>query len=104
MQLKDGVSLIGLKLCMRPVLIAADKIWSTLGEELVITSGTEGAHSAGSLHYYGLAIDVRVNYFTDYEKQKAFTMLCQALPEYTVLLEKDHIHIEADTCKFFNSY
>ena len=58
MKIKKGVSLQGLKLVMRRALQEAEKIWNILGEELVITSGTETyEHSAGSLHYYGLALD-----------------------------------------------
>ena len=70
MKIKKGVSLIGLRLVMRPVLIEADRIWDDLGQELVITSCTDGTHSPGSLHYYGYAVDLRTRYLTQEENSQ----------------------------------
>ena len=101
MKIKEGASLIGLKLEMRPVLIEADAIWRELGQELVITSGTDGEHSAGSLHYYGYAVDLRIRYFTQEEKYKAFSELVSALEfdGYDIYLHDTHIHVEYDAIK-----
>jgi len=97
MQIKDGVILAGLQLVMRKVLISADAIWNELGQELVITAGLDGAHSAGSLHYYGLAIDLRSRYFTKDEKEEAAEKLRAALgSDYDVVVHKSHIHVEYD--------
>jgi len=101
MKIKDGASIQGLHIKMRPVLIAADAIWKGLGQELVITAGLDGEHSAGSLHYYGRALDFRTHYFTDVEKAKALSFLVMHLDEvdgqpYDVILHDTHIHVEYD--------
>ncbi len=113
MKIKKGVILQGLQIEMRPVLKQADKIWTSLGQELVITSGLDGVHSAGSLHYYGYALDFRTNYFSDIEKQKAYNMLMDWKKSnnfyfnmetdeydysrsYDIILHKTHMHVEYD--------
>lgn len=101
MKIKEGASLQGLDLKMRPVLIEADKIWINVGdEELVVTSGTDGCHSAGSLHYYGLALDLRTRYFDEETKLEVFNdlrkILWQYSDKYDVVLHKSHIHVEYD--------
>ncbi len=77
MKIKDGVIMQGLQLEMRFILIEADKIWKELGEELVITSALDGTHSAGSLHYYGYALDFRTRYFDDVRVQSAYDKLVE---------------------------
>lgn len=98
MKIKKGVSLIGLRLVMRPVLVEADRIWEELGQELVITSGTDSEHSAGSLHYYGYAVDLRTRYFTQEEKFTAYCELVDALEYegFNVFMHDTHIHVEFD--------
>ena len=95
MKIKDGVTIAGLNIKMRIVLIMADLIWEELGQELVITSGLEGTHSAGSLHYYGYAVDFRTFYFTEEEKKKAIEDLRDNLGlEYDVVWHNSHVHVE----------
>jgi len=101
MKIKKGANIQGLDIRMRPVLVEADKIWRELGHELVITSGLDGEHSAGSLHYYGLAVDLRTNYFTDKEKATAADRLRRRLDppfnwRYDIVVEQTHIHAECD--------
>ncbi len=98
MRIKKGASIAGLKIEMRKVLIAADKVYKEAGKELVITSGLEGEHSAGSLHYYGYAVDIRHNFFSEAEKSEVHRALIKALPssKYDVVWEKTHFHIEYD--------
>jgi hypothetical protein len=74
---------------------AVSKIWDELGEELVITSALEGQHSPGSLHFYGLALDFRTRYFSEYEAQQAFVRLTEALPDFIIVLEETHIHVQS---------
>lgn len=99
MILKDGVILAGLNIKMRPALIALEKVYKRLGrsEGVTITSGLDGVHSAGSLHYYGLAVDGRTHYFTEEEIDRAVAQLKNELGNnYDVVKESTHIHIEYD--------
>lgn len=105
MLLKDNVVMAGLSLHMRPVLIAADAIWRRHGREdgVTVTSALDGLHSAGSLHYYGLALDFRTRYFTNDERMAVYSDLCYELSgeEYTVVLESDHIHVQFNQVELF---
>lgn len=92
-----SVILAGLDIRMRPALKAADRIWTKHGKELVITCGLNGCHSAGSLHYYGRALDLRINYFSEYEKHDVFNELVKDLgSDFDVVLHTTHIHVEYD--------
>jgi len=99
MKIKEGASLQGLDIKMRPALIAANKVWGLNGKELVVTAGLDGTHSAGSLHYYGLALDLRTRYFEDETKVKVASELKKELAKYfyfDVVLHGSHIHVEYD--------
>lgn len=93
MKIKTGVSIAGLNPCMRRALIECDRVMKKYGVDFVITSGLEGVHSAGSLHYYGFAIDARTRDLED-NLQSAYTELKASLLEYDVVLERTHLHIE----------
>lgn len=97
MKIKPGVSLLGLQPQMIIAVIAANDIWAGLDQELVITSCTDGVHRKGSLHYKGLALDLRTRDFSDADKEKAFAELAEALGQaYDTVLESTHIHVEWD--------
>lgn len=97
MKIKNGVRLNGLKIEMRKVLLEADRIWASENKELVITSGLDGTHSAGSLHYYGYALDLRTRYFSDRKINGIASRLRDALgKDYDVVIHKTHIHVEFD--------
>jgi len=88
MKWKRGTSYVGLRLPMRKVLVEGERIWRALGRELVVTSAVDGQHSAGSLHYYGLGLDLRTWWWSDAEAEDAACRLRQALgPEYYVQYE-----------------
>ena len=95
LKIKSGASLNGLHPIMRPVLREADRIWQQHGQQLVITCGTDGEHSAESWHYYGLALDLRTNFWENEEAELVYTELKDALPEYDIIYHKgSHIHGE----------
>ena len=97
MKIKKGANIQGLDIRMRPALIAADRIWAKYGQELVITSGLDGEHSSGSLHYYGLAVDMRIYYFTATQLLDVTHELKEAIGnEFDVIVESTHIHVECD--------
>ena len=96
MILKDGADIKGLHVLMRPVLSASESIWITHGrsEGVTVTAGLDGIHSAGSWHYYGLAVDLRTRYFGQTVKADVYHDLKAALPGYDVVMHDTHIHVE----------
>src|SRR3989304_4563403 len=65
-------------------------------EEAVVTSGKDGTHMATSLHYQGLAIDLRTR---DFVERWGFLLESQLGHGWDVVVEKDHIHLERDPKK-----
>lgn len=64
-----------------------------------ITSANDSHHMEGSLHYADRAFDIRIRNVKDGEKSINFwaTKIAAALgPDYDVIREKDHIHVEYD--------
>ena len=100
MKLKNDVVIAGLRIEMRPVLLEAEKIWRDNGDELVVTAGLDGVHSAGSLHYYGYAVDLRIRNFDKNSIPGIAAKLKSALSSaYDVILHKTHIHVEYNDAK-----
>ena len=101
MKIKNGANIQGIDIKMRPVLIAAEDVWKDHGQELVVTCGMDGEHSAGSLHYYGLAVDLRTHYFI-LEKERhevAAELRVRLSQDYDVIVHDSHIHVEYDPGK-----
>ena len=96
---KDGVNLSGLKYVMRQKLIACEEFFKKIGKEFCITEVNTGLHSAGSLHYYGIAFDVRTRHLTNEEVHELFLYIQNGPTFFDIVIEKDHIHIEADRRK-----
>ena len=102
MLLKMGVSVKCLKRDIRRALSPIDRVYQReAGHEAIITSGDEGTHSPSSLHYAGQAVDIALP-GTHGMAQKAtaaevVSKLRKELgPNYDVVLERDHIHVEYD--------
>lgn len=101
-RLKQGASLENVSWRMFYAAIIADGIFKARGAEAVITSGSDGKHSRQSKHYAennasGLveALDFRSREVADPEQVR--NELAEALgPDYDVVLESDHIHVEYD--------
>ena len=99
-RLKDeSVSLEGLRPAM---ILALPVICGHFSENnyyrVVITSGTEKTteHKKGSKHYIGQALDLR-NWHVLGDMELFVASLRQLLgPDFDVILEIDHIHIEYD--------
>jgi len=98
MQPKDEtVNIWGLEREMQPVLKFAGMIWKDYGQELVVTSARDSIHSAGSLHYYGLAVDLRTRDFPENQRPDIKKELAMALgSKYDVILHSTHMHVEFD--------
>jgi len=96
--IKDGADIRG----VRPEIVLAYTIVMYLyakyddGDiQCVITEGTGGKHGTASLHYLGLAIDLRIWGLSDSEKRSLLADITKALGrQFDVILESDHIHIE----------
>lgn len=99
MQIKEGVSLLGLDSKMILAFIIADQVYSDNGiNDCVLTAGVDGKHMEHSLHGKGFAIDLRTSNIQPYEKIKPISVALQAHLgiQYQVILESDHIHVEFD--------
>jgi hypothetical protein len=65
--------------------------------QCVITSGTDGKHKAGSLHYADKALDFRSRGMALPLQQLIATQVRERLgPNYDCIVESDHFHGEFD--------
>lgn len=96
MFIKKGASINGIKPEIVHALNVASDVWKQLfSVNPYVTSGTEGKHSRGSLHYVGYAVDLRSNNLTGDSQVMAIRALKECLGiEYDIVLEPDHIHLE----------
>ena len=82
------------------VLVAYD-VFNSHNSVLVITSGDDGTHMAGSKHYNGNAVDIRSHDLHGIQALMVVHLKKQLGDRYDVLLEdpggpNEHIHIEYD--------
>lgn len=97
LKFKKGVTLRGLKAeTLLAMQVATDVVKEQEeGKDCIITSITDGVHTQGSVHKDGEAFDMRSFHLSNPAKVAA--ALKARLPGlYDVVLEADHIHIEAD--------
>lgn len=95
MQIKKGVRLQGLKPEMVVAIMVANGVFREKAEVMRLTSVTDGAHMAGSLHHVGLAVDIGLPRFNAVEPIMA--SLKELLgAEFDIVLEPSHIHMEYD--------
>ena len=69
--------------------------------EVTITSAKDGIHSANSLHYVGLAVDIRTRDMKNAELSAKWIdkFLNVREKKFDIVVESDHIHIELDQKK-----
>ena len=97
MKLKDeSVKLEGASWRIWHAAIITEAVLKKFGSELVLTSVCDGKHMEDSLHYQGCAFDVRTWWIAGRELQVVRELKEALGPDYDVVLEKDHIHIEYD--------
>ncbi len=95
--LKPGVRVAGLRPEILLAVVVAERVCAEMGVDCVITACVDGVHQAGSLHYCGLAVDLRSRDFHPGDVDKAIGRIKQCLgADYDVVLENDHIHLEFD--------
>ena len=96
--IKEGVLVVTPKLELIDGLLTCAEVYYDLGYTLVITEIAGGVHMKGSLHYEGLAADLRTSMVPRERLPSLVAALRRKLPRYwDVVLEKDHIHVEYDT-------
>jgi len=90
---------------LKPQMIVAwdilDDILSNYGGDAIVTTGDNGKHSSGSLHYVGFALDFRSHNLKESSKReikKEFDAAVGAKEgvrsEYDFVIESTHFHIE----------
>jgi uncharacterized protein YcbK (DUF882 family) len=93
--LKPDVRIAGLRPEIVLAVLIAERAYAEADCELMLTSGIEGAHSRGSLHYAGSAADLRTQ-SVPLEKLKPLVERIRIAlgPDFDVVLESNHLHIE----------
>ncbi|MEE9273305.1 MAG: hypothetical protein V3U57_08575 [Robiginitomaculum sp.] len=95
--IKEGADISDLTKEMTDIFDDISKAWAdeAPGVTPVITSGSDGTHSTGSLHYDGNAVDLRTNNLTQAQTMAVASALSTLLGSgYDVVVEIDHIHVE----------
>ena len=98
------VNVLGLKPSMFEVLGIIElccQIANGDNYQVTITSAKDGVHSPGSLHYVGLAVDIRTKDMKDISLSVKWLdkFLNVNGKKFDVVFEIDHIHIELDEKK-----
>jgi hypothetical protein len=98
---KDGARVKNLRPEILLALIIADGIYQSFGILVWhVTELTGGNHMSGSLHYRGLAADLRLpsQYSTKQDIDWLFLAALKAAlgPQYDCVLEPTHVHVEFD--------
>lgn len=96
MRLKPGIKIAGVRPEIVLALTIAAGVYREVADiELVVTEVTGGKHGRGSLHYVGLAADLRTRNLTKEQKNNIALLLREKLgAEFDVVLEETHIHLE----------
>ena len=93
----ESVNLTGLSTQMCFAILVAASIFLEYGKPTVITSANDGEHKRNSKHYRGDGIDFRTRHLTSDEEQSIVHAITTALgPDFDVVLESTHLHIEYD--------
>jgi len=100
-KIKKSAKLQGLRPEIVIGLMVADDAFANWGYDCVVTEGTGSKHGRGSLHYVGLAVDIRMNNIHGIDRSKIVARIKENLnSQYDVILEEfsnltnDHLHIE----------
>ena len=101
MRFKPGISIRAIKPELVLGLTVADSVYRTEGFDLIITEVTGGHHLTNSLHYQGLAADLRSHNIANQEQKfDLVAKLHLALgQDWDIVLEglstdNEHVHIE----------
>ena len=82
-------AMLGITIC--------SSVYAAHDYDCVVTSINDSRHMTNSLHYRGYAFDLRIWMIPEEMRESFAAELAAALgPEFDVVLEDDHIHVEAD--------
>lgn len=93
MLVKDQTVSIPQNVYIDTIKAAVEAVYADFGLEPTCTSGNDAKHLKRSMHYQDRALDIR---FWDVLAVVAMRIKEKLPPWYEVLVEKDHLHIEAD--------
>lgn len=95
--LKEGVKLEITEEMARAIPVIM-KVYRFLGfDNVTLTSANDGDHMEGSKHGEGNGLDIRIWAMAVYDEIRAVVLLKWELgPDYDIVQEKDHIHVEYD--------
>ena len=95
LMLKPDVRITGLRPEIILAIVAAERAYAEIGCELMLTSGIEGSHGRGSLHFAGCAVDLRTQNVPAGKLQPLVESIRAALgADFDVVLESTHLHAE----------
>lgn len=81
----------------KAVYICDDVYQRFAADGVVITSARDGTHMQNSLHYQGKAVDLRIWTVPTHQHNLLVAAIKDSVgPDFDVVLEKDHIHLEYD--------
>lgn len=97
-ELRPGIDLRLLTPQMSIAALIICNVYDRFGFDCVLVYGRDGMHSQQSLHYHGNALDVRTRMIDDAKvRQDLANEIARCLgPQYDVILESDHLHVEFD--------
>lgn len=89
---------------LEPVMMLAlsriERTYNDYGYACVVTSTDDSFHRVGSLHYCGLAVDIRTKNIQEDLKPVIADEVREKLTgldtRFQVILEKEHLHVEFD--------
>lgn len=102
MSLKPGVDLRGLHPVWGVAYPIIRDVFRDCGSRCIVTSANDGRHSANSLHYKGMALDLRTKHVEEPIKSLIVKKLVEQLgSQFDVVLESlgldnEHLHVEFD--------
>lgn len=94
LSIKEGVRLPK-ELAVPVAVYICDQVLAERDYPCILTSGLEGKHSRGSLHYIGHAFDIR-HFHIPEDKRASIVREIQGRvgADFDVVLESNHIHVE----------
>lgn len=94
---QGGARILGLRPEIVIGLTIANDVYREFGFDCIVTAGIDGSHSRGSIHYKGLAVDLRARHIPATEQPKITAKLQERLgDDFDVVFEGDHWHLEFD--------